>query len=1014
MRKSIILLLLLTFTVGSIAQVVPVIDSPEYNTQKANGTLSESVIGAPAMVIPGDPFSVGSVQPLNCDCYTEPDATWSTLQACDDCSSGLINIPFNFCLFGASYNAIYINNNGNISFGTPYGTFSPVVFPNNNFIMVAPFWADVDTRNNLGQVRYKITPTALYVNWVNVGYYNTQGDKRNTFSVILTNNNDPVIGVGNNVAFCYKDMQWTTGSASGGQGGFGGTPALVGANWGNGVDFNMIGRFNGPGTTYFGPNANNNQVSWLDFKSFKFNVCNNVNVPPILINGVFPGYVFTPDTCNAINGGTMQPNGQGNGICVGQTITGSLQFSGPENNQTVTISASGPPGLNAPTVSGPSPTLNISYTPTMGTNGPQTITVTATDNGNPNLSTTITLVVNVTSPPYNPTISGDDFICPGGTANLMVNEFFDTYTWSGAASGNQQAISGPNGTYNVTVTIGGCTLTTSKQVGLYQLPNPIIIGNQEVCAGSTTMLSTTIPFAAYQWSTGDMSPTTMAGGGTHTVTVTDDNGCVNISPPFTITDYIQPPIGTVPVNASCFGFSDGTLTATIGGATGNETIVWDHDVNETSFTATGLSAGNYTFTITDANGCQWNGSGTVGEPQPLQYSVAPINVTCPGGSDGGAAVIAPSGGTTPYSYVWNGNAALNGQSVTGLSMGNHSVVVTDANGCVLQQSFSLTEISTTPQISSVPAIETCPGATNGSINLTVNGGSPSFTYLWNNGQTAEDPTGLGTGNYSVTVTDINGCTFSHTDFVGVGEDLSISTIVNDVLCYGNSSGSIVITPQTGIAPFTVLMNGAPASLNNTNLIAGTYNFYMTDVNGCYFNFSEIITQPTPLIVDSTITVINLGDVTNLNIFASGGVPPYDYYWFPGTNLSCNDCTSPMCWAVNTTSYNVQVTDANGCVSYGNALVEVLPSSSFAPSAFTPNGDGVNDEFRVYIVGVKDFELIIFNRWGEKLFETDNIYKGWNGKSGDRLLEQGMYTYKIYYKLISGEEDVVHGNFMLLR
>lgn len=1017
MNKYLLLVLtaLLSFSSLSLFAQAPEVDSPEYNLQKANGTLQNYLPGNPAIITPGSPFGNPQISPLSgCDCYTEPDATWSTLQACDDCSSGNITIPFNFCLFGASYSSIYINNNGNISFGTPYGTFSPVVFPNANFIMVAPFWADVDTRNNLGQVRYKITPTALYVNWVNVGYYSMQGDKRNTFSVILTNNNDPVIGVGNNVAFCYKDMQWTTGSASSGQGGFGGTPALVGANWGNGVDFNMIGRFNSPGTTYFGPNANNNQVSWLDFKSFKFNVCNNVNVPPILINGNFPGYTFTPDTCNAINGGIMVPNGQGGGICVGQTVSGSFQFSGPENNQTVTVTAVGPPGLNAPTVSGPSPTFNVSYTPTMGTNGPQTITITATDNGNPNLSLTFSVVVNVTSPPYNPTISGDAFVCPGGTANLMVNEFFDTYTWSGAAAGSGQNISGPNGTYNVVVTLGACTLNTSYTVGLHQLPNPVIVGNTEVCAGSTTMLTTAIPYVGYNWSTADVTPTTMAGAGTHTVTVTDTNGCSNISAPFTIADYVQPQINTTPQDASCAGFADGTLTVTLVGGTGNESIVWDHDPAETSLTATGLAAGTYGFTITDANGCQWVSSGSVSEPMPLQYSVSTVNVTCPGGSDGSASVIGLTGGTTPYYYEWDGNPALNASTVAGLSMGNHTVIVTDAQGCILNDAFTLTEISVTPSISSTSQIESCPGASNGSIDLTVNGGTPGFTYAWNNGQTTEDAVDVPTGNYSVVVTDVNGCPYSFNTSVGVGENITLSTVVTDVLCHGDNTGSIVVVPQTGIAPFNVLMNGIPASLNNQNLQAGNYSFYITDVNGCYLSFSDVIAQPTPLVVDSTEHTIFLGDVINLDIFANGGVPPYTYQWIPASYLSCADCTSPIAWPVLNTSYTIVVTDANGCVSYGNADIEVIPAAAFAPTSFSPNGDGINDEFKVSIAGVKTFSIGIFSRWGEKVFETDDIYKGWDGKVNGKPAEPNVYVYRINVKYISGKDEEILGNVTIIR
>jgi gliding motility-associated-like protein len=999
---------------AQIAQAqMPVVDSPEYQNQKSSGTLSGALPGNPAAVVPGNSFGGGVVDPLSCACYTEPDATWSTLVECDDCSSGFINIPFQFCFFGQTANGFYINNNGNLSFNNPVATFTPPPLPSAGQAVLGPYWADVDTRNNLGQVRYKITPTAAFINWVNVGYFNTQGDKRNTFSVIITNGNDPSIGIGNNVAFCYKDMQWTTGSASQGVNGFGGTPATVGANWGVNNQFIRIGTFNAPGPVYNGPNVVS-QVSWLDFKSFKFNVCNSINVPPVLINAQFPGYTFQPDTCNSINGGVLVPNAQGNGICVGQTISGSLQFSGPENNQNVTVSATGPPGLVANTVTGNTPTINISYTPTMGTNGPQTITVTATDNGNPNLSTTITLTVLVTSPPYNPTISGPDFICPGGTATLTVNEFFNTYSWSGATTGNQQSVTGPAGTYNVTVTLGGCTLSTSKTVALFPLPSPVITGNNQVCAGSTTLLSTTLPYVGYSWSTGAQTPAAQAGTGTHTVTVTDVNGCVNTSPPFTITDYGQPSISAVATDASCFGFSDGALAVSFGGANGSETIVWAHDPTESSFTAAGLTSGTYTFVITDANACLWPSSGIVGEPAVLDFSLSTVDVTCPGGNDGAATVVNPTGGTQPYSFVWDGNPNQTGQTLSGFSLGNHSVTLTDANGCILSEPFTLAEISATPSISSVPVIESCPGASNGSINLSVNGGNPSFSFLWGNGESIEDIQNLPTGNYEVTVTDINGCTFSHSAFVGVGENLTINHSAIDVLCNGDYSGSIIISPVTGIAPFTVSMNGLPASLNNTNLQAGTYNFYMTDVNGCYYSFSETLTEPTPLLVDSTQYLISLGDFTNLLVTASGGVPPYAYSWLPTYNISCTDCPNPLCWAVNTTNYLVEVTDANGCLSYGEALVEVIQPPSLAPSAFTPNGDGLNDIFLASLVGVKDFEMSIFTRWGQKVFESDDIYKGWNGNVGEKLGASGIYPYKIFVRYINGKDETIHGNVLLLR
>lgn len=1000
----------------SYAQGV-VVDSPEYQELKESGNLGIVLPGPPATVTPGTSWGMGNggtVTPLaGCDCYIEPDATWSTLQACDDCSSGLINLPFQFCFFGQTANSFYINNNGSISFNSAVPTpFSPPPLPSAGQAVLGAYWADVDTRSNLGQVRYKITPTAAYINWVNVGYYNTQGNMRNTFSLVITNGNDPSIGIGNNVAYCYRDMQWTTGSASGGQGGFGGTPATVGANWGVNNQFIRIGTFNAPGVTYNGPDIVS-QVSWLDNKSFKFNVCNSVNAPPILISGTFPGYVFRGDSCNAINGGTMVPVAGSNGICVGQTVTGTLSFTGPENNQSVTVVATGPPGLSTTGGTGTTANLNITYTPTQGTSGPQTITITATDNGNPVRSTVMTLVVNVTSPPYYPTIGGPDNVCPGNPVNLTVNEVFDTYRWSGAATGTTRNISGPTGTYNVTTTIGPCTLSVSKTVGLFVPPVPVISGNAQVCAGQTTTLSTTQPFTAYQWSTGDLTPVSQAGAGSHTVQVTDGNGCQGTSAPFVVTEYTRPLIQTDAVNVTCNRVSDGRLTVLLGTPTGTETIRWDHDAAVTSFTATGLAAGIYTFTVTDANGCTWPGSGTVTEPPVLQMTLATTNVTCPGGSDGAASATV-TGGTLPYLYSWNTGASDSYAAVQGLAQGTYPVTVTDANGCSVSQTFTLTEISTTPTITSTSAIESCPGGADGSIDLTVTGGNPYFSFLWSNSDTNEDPQDLGNGTYQVTVTDMNGCTFTHSEYVGVGENLTINTAVTDVLCFGKHTGSIVIQPVTGIAPFSISMNGAPAGLNNQSLPAGNYSFYLTDVNGCHADFNATIDQPTLLKVDSTRADINLGDVLDLEILASGGVPPYTYQWLPPQYLSCVDCTSPTTYAVNTTSYSVVVTDSHGCVSYGEAYVEVRPSPTFAPASFSPNGDGLNDVFLVSIAGVKDFEMNIYDRWGERVFHSDNIYEGWDGKVNGKVAESGVFVYKIFTRFINGKQEQMHGSIMLLR
>ena len=263
----------------AFSQVNP--SSPEYQQMKEQGAFPIPEQIAPVEPVVGIPLPESGIRDVGL--ITPLDGTFAlAMGPNDDSFSGLITLPFDFCFYGTTYTTLYINNNGNISFLNPYSTFTPVGFPSNQYIMIAPFWADVDTRNGLGEVWYKIEPTRMTVIWNNVGYFNVQGDKRNTFELIITDGNDPLIGVGNNVSFSYDDMQWTTGSASGGVGGFGGSPATVGVNKGDGVKYALVGRFDHAGVDYDGPGGANDGISYLDGKQYFFDACQDdvVVVPP--------------------------------------------------------------------------------------------------------------------------------------------------------------------------------------------------------------------------------------------------------------------------------------------------------------------------------------------------------------------------------------------------------------------------------------------------------------------------------------------------------------------------------------------------------------------------------------------------------------------------------------------------------------------------------------------------------------------------------------------------------------
>jgi hypothetical protein len=312
-----------------------------------------------------------------CDCWIPRDTSFTFVPfdgsggsggpgmppnyANDDWSTNKITLPFHLCLYGASYDTIYINNNGNVSMDAPYSVFTAVPFPSNQYVMIAPFWGDVDTRGlGSGYVYYKLTPTSLIIQWDSVGYYNSYVDKLSTFQLIITNGADSILPIGKNVSFCYKDMQWTTGDASGGIGGFGGTPATVGVNKGDGVNFAQVGLFDQTGTAYDGSVGSNDGVDWLDNRNIMFDACGTIaTVPPIAIDSI----------CDT----TM--------VFLTQTVNANLRFLSGNPTFTTTINASGPSGFSViGSRAGNLASIQCQFTGSTSNIGYNTVTYTASDN----------------------------------------------------------------------------------------------------------------------------------------------------------------------------------------------------------------------------------------------------------------------------------------------------------------------------------------------------------------------------------------------------------------------------------------------------------------------------------------------------------------------------------------------------------------------------------------------------------------------------------------------------------
>jgi hypothetical protein len=312
-------------------------------------------------------FNDGSVDP------TDP------CQRNDDASTLAIDLPFTFNLYGTSYSQVFINSNGNLSFDTSYDEFTSTGFPMAGIPMVAALWADVDTRNDsTGVVWYKLETHRLTVIWDHVGYYWQHADLRNTFELILSDGTDPVLGIGNNVGFCYDDMQWTTGDVSGGSAGFGGTPATAGVNKGDGVNYIQLGRFGVAGGAYDGPGGATDGVDWLDRRHVFLSVSTGSgdNVAPVEIG--FPpdaAWWVCADHCDTLVTAFTSPE-------VGQITSTSLDLHGLANATLETTA--GNPSLQ-----------ELRFCPTEAQIGDYTVTYTATDDGDPAMQTVLNLTVHV-------------------------------------------------------------------------------------------------------------------------------------------------------------------------------------------------------------------------------------------------------------------------------------------------------------------------------------------------------------------------------------------------------------------------------------------------------------------------------------------------------------------------------------------------------------------------------------------------------------------------------------------
>ncbi len=435
---------------------------------------------------------------------------------------------------------------------------------------------------------------------------------------------------------------------------------------------------------------------------------------------------------------------------------------------------------------------------------------------------------------------------------------------------------------------------------------------------SVTVVSGTGPFT-YAWAPSGGTGSTANGlcAGTYTCTVTGAGGCQGTQT-FTITAPINPTSTQSSTNVTCNGGCNGTATITPAPA-GAYTYLWSPS-GQTTQTATALCAGTYTVTATNASGCTTTQTITITEPPLLTATQSQGTISCNGGTT--TASVVASGGTPGYLYAWTPSGG-NGPTSTPITAGNYTCTITDLNGCIITQTFTIAQ-PTAVLIQATQITTANCGQNDGSVTITVSGGNGPYTVLWpatgNNGLVESN---LPPGQVCVYAYDANGC--GDTLCVNVpntpGAIVNITSFTN-VTCFNACDGTAIATAAGGTGPYGFIWNNIPQNTLNdtvTNLCPGVYVVTMTDANGCTDTASVTITQPTKVTnTASGATTICIGQSANLTDLASGGTPAYYYSWTDGTNnwTTQNITVSPTV----TTTYTVFVTDANGCISSTQTIV----------------------------------------------------------------------------------------------
>jgi CHU_C Type IX secretion signal domain/SprB repeat len=620
-------------------------------------------------------------------------------------------------------------------------------------------------------------------------------------------------------------------------------------------------------------------------------------------------------------------------------------------------------------------------------------------------------------PCYGDSTGGIAVVSSGGTGTI-------NYVWSVPNGTNGVLQNVPAGNYQLTATDqNNCSVTDNIILSQPEILALTITGNNISCFGgangslSATTMGGTQPLSVIVWNTGEIGNTISSlTADSYSATIMDANLCTATA----TYQLTEPPLLTVSLATaptSCHNSTDGTAIATPTGGTPTYQYQWSIGGFNTP-SVQQLPAASYTVTITDTQNCTTTATQLVNAPSPLTLDYSTEMVSCNGASNGIITTI-PAGGTPLYTYKWSNNATTNG--LQDLSIGNYIVTLTDQNNCAIVENILITE----PLPLTFTAVNTtnagCAG-NEGAVAVIATGGTGTYSGNWSDSQTGLSIQGLASGNYTITITDSNGCSITTSTSIGGVAPLEVEVSAQPISCFGATDGAIFFESITGgIGPPYFLDDMLLPDDNYIgNLPAGTYNWTIGDGNNCRKDIEVILTEPPFFSITlPEVVEIELGGAAVLQPQLVGTPAiPLTWEWIPATDLSCVNCPITTATPAQSKLYQLVAVDANGCTATDIVRVFVNRNCGvYVPNIFTPKNSADLNDLLVIHTGPCINRILrwqIFDRWGslvfsQKDFPPNDLAHGWDGNARNKPAAAGVFTWYAQYEQIDGTVGLVTGD-----